>query len=54
MKIKISVMTRLALEELCENNECTIDELINALMSNTVREELSVQIKYNKTGQLPE
>jgi len=53
-EVKISSMTRQALEGLCERNDCTMDQLIDALMSNVVSEQLSVQIHYNKTGELPQ
>jgi len=48
----LSRMNREALEILCKNNECTMDELIDALMNNCVSEALSVQIEYNKTGEI--
>lgn len=40
------------LKEIAKNNDCSMEELIDALMSNVVREQLSIQIKYNKTGEL--
>jgi len=52
-KIRISDMTRQALAELCAANGCTINELVDAMMANVVREQISIQINYNKTGELP-
>ena len=51
---KISAMNREALEGMCENNNCSMDDLIDAMMSNVVSEQISIQIHYNKTGELPE
>lgn len=41
------------LNYIAECNECSISDVMIALESNVVRQELSQQIKYNKTGELP-
>ena len=48
--IEISKTNMIALTVLCVQNSCTMDDLILALMSNIVREQLRIQIHFNKTG----
>jgi DNA-binding Xre family transcriptional regulator len=50
-QVRVSKMTRQALEILCNENNCTIDELVDALMNNIVAEQISIQIHYKKIGQ---
>ena len=41
------------LRDLCKNNDCDMPTLIDAVMSNVVSEQISIQIHYKKTGELP-
>ncbi|HEX2959106.1 MAG TPA: hypothetical protein VHO70_19880 [Chitinispirillaceae bacterium] len=41
------------LQDICEQNDCTMDVLFEALTKNIVREQLSDQIHFQKTGELP-
>jgi hypothetical protein len=38
------------LKEIAKNNDCTMEQLIDALMGNVVREQISIQIEYNKNN----
>lgn len=42
------------LKDIAKNNDCTMEQLIDALMSNIVTEQISIQIHFNKTGELPQ
>jgi hypothetical protein len=42
------------LREICRENDCDMEMLIDALMNNIVSEQLSIQIYYIKTGELPQ
>lgn len=42
------------LREIALENDCCIEMLIDALQNNIVREQISIQVHYLKTGELPE
>jgi hypothetical protein len=52
-RFKLSNYNRCLLDDLCINNDCTMDELIHALECNVVSEQLRIQIVFNRTGELP-
>ena len=39
--------------EMCVQNDCTMEMLIDALRCNVVSQELSIQVHYLKTRKLP-
>lgn len=41
------------LKNICFENDCTMEILIDAIMNNVVSQEISMQIRYLKTGKLP-
>jgi hypothetical protein len=52
-RMSISRFEAETLREICKNNDCGMDTLIDALMNNVVSQEISIQIEYLKTGKLP-
>jgi hypothetical protein len=40
------------IEEIAVLNECSFDDVIEALEKNVVREQLSIQLHFMKTGEL--
>lgn len=50
---KLSRFERETLTQMCVDNNCDMSTLIDALMSNVVSEQLSIQIYYLKNGELP-
>jgi hypothetical protein len=44
---------KLRIEALCKAYDCSMDEFLDALENNIVCEQISIQIHFNKTGELP-
>jgi hypothetical protein len=51
-RLKITKFEAETLRDLCINNDCDMETLFDALENNIVTEQLSIQIKYLKTGEL--
>ncbi len=41
------------IEEIADLNGCSFDDVIEALEKNIIREQLSIQLYFQKTGELP-
>ncbi|MDD5688599.1 MAG: hypothetical protein PHE88_12295 [Elusimicrobia bacterium] len=41
------------IEEIANLNGCSFDDVIEALEKNVIREQLSIQLHFQKTGELP-
>ena len=53
MRVKIKNPTKFevdGLKSLCKNLNCSMAELISAIMSNSVSEEIGIQLHYTKYG----
>jgi len=49
----LTAFEKQTLREMCERNDCDMETLIDSLMCNVVSEQISIQIHYLKTGELP-